>query len=239
MAWTHKVYSWEFWEPGKIHIKTAEEWMGGKRKGMVTIIEEVAIHSKKRRIRGVLLLCDCGKQFVRPLNMVKNVREPSCGCVRPLSGRHKITHGAKKGGYKEPEYSSWSGAKRRCTATQDAAYHYYGGRGIKFCDRWMNSYQNFIEDMGKKPDPTYTLDRIDCDGDYSPENCRWASKVTQGRNRRNVVWIEVAGQKVTAKGFMELTLLSEFKIRDFLKKGMTGDEIVRHMYGVLGKLIKT
>lgn len=87
-----------------------------------------------------------------------------------------------------PEHNSWSAMKQRCLNPNSGFYYNYGGRGIKICDRWLGVYgfQHFLEDMGEKPNPKseYSIDRIDPDGDYCPENCRWADKWTQSANRK-------------------------------------------------------
>ena len=74
--------------------------------------------------------------------------------------------------------------KDRCYNQNNPAYHNYGGRGIKVCDRWLHSFGNFLDDMGKRPDSSYSLDRIDNNGDYEPDNCRWTTSEEQGRNQR-------------------------------------------------------
>lgn len=74
---------------------------------------------------------------------------------------------------------------RRCTDRQYTSYHNYGGRGIKVCDRWLESFENFLNDIGERPSKEHSIDRINNDGDYKPDNCRWATAKEQGRNKRN------------------------------------------------------
>jgi hypothetical protein len=83
------------------------------------------------------------------------------------------------------EYAAWGAMIQRCTNPKHPRFKYYGARGISVCDRWRHSFQNFIDDMGFKPTPELTLDRIDTDGDYEPSNCRWATWAVQRSNRRD------------------------------------------------------
>lgn len=85
------------------------------------------------------------------------------------------------------EYSAWVNMRSRCRYSGNPEYHNYGGRGIKVCDRWLESFSNFLEDMGPKPKRHLSLDRVDNDGPYSPENCRWADDFTQHRNTRKAL----------------------------------------------------
>ena len=93
-------------------------------------------------------------------------------------------HGQKRQGKQTPEHRAWMAMKTRCMNPNAINYADYGFRGIQVCARWLESFENFYEDMGDKPGPDYTLDRIDPYGDYTPENCRWADKTTQALNTK-------------------------------------------------------
>lgn len=99
-----------------------------------------------------------------------------------LTGQRNKTHG-ESGYSRTPEYRSWEAMKYRCLTRTSKHWPLYGGRGITVCKKWMN-YENFLTDMGRKPDPTYTIDRINNDKGYYPGNCQWASKKQQANNRR-------------------------------------------------------
>lgn len=103
------------------------------------------------------------------------------------NGDVNIVQKRRDGQTEHPLYNTYGGMKKRCLQENDKDYPRYGGRGIKICDRWLgvDGFFNFVDDMGERPEG-YTLDRIDSEGDYSPENCRWADINTQGLNKRNV-----------------------------------------------------
>lgn len=104
-----------------------------------------------------------------------------------------------KGKTKTPEYQSWCSMNQRCNNPNDPKFSYYGGRGIKVCQRWTD-FANFFADMGARPEGT-TLDRINADMGYTPENCRWATKRQQQNNLRSNVFIEMDGERLTLKGW--------------------------------------
>jgi hypothetical protein len=107
----------------------------------------------------------------------------------PTAGRTNVLHGeVGRGGAGErrpsPEYSAWQAMKNRCLNKRCGDFRYYGGRGISVCARWRNNFPAFLEDMGRRPSPRHTLDRKNTNGHYSSQNCRWATRAEQSRNRR-------------------------------------------------------
>jgi hypothetical protein len=88
------------------------------------------------------------------------------------------------GGTRSREFNTWKGMQRRCYLQSAAGFKNYGGRGIAVCDRWLHSFENFLADMGCKPSPKHSIDRINNDGNYEPGNCRWATAKEQRQNRR-------------------------------------------------------
>ena len=104
-----------------------------------------------------------------------------------MNNKHNVTHGHTRragGRHTSPTYNSWQGMRQRCTNMKCHAYKNYGGRGIKVCERWSNSFVAFLEDMGERPEGK-TLGRIDNDGDYVSSNCRWENPAQQSRNQRH------------------------------------------------------
>lgn len=134
--------------------------------------------------------CDCGGNTLAEGNALKNGHTTSCGCARINA---LTTHGKTK----TPEYRAWTSMRCRCYRTRDISYPRYGALGIRVCDRWLHSFENFLADMGERPGTGYSLDRIDSKGDYCPENCRWATSSTQARNRRSSRFVSFNGRTQT------------------------------------------
>lgn len=118
--------------------------------------------------------CECGTQCVVQYNNLKSGHTKSCGC---LAGTHKRSNTV--------EYKTWNNIKSRCYNPNSTGYEYYGGRGIQMCDRWLESFPTFLRDIGDRPEGKYTVERLDVDGDYGPDNCVWASYKEQGNNKSN------------------------------------------------------
>ena len=123
-------------------------------------------------------LCKCGGTIDVISSSLNSGLTQSCGCLYDeIKGKQRLTHGKSN----DPTYNSWLAMKQRCYYSKHEYFSLYGGRGIKVCDRWINSFENFLEDMGEKPE-NLTLDRKDVNGDYCKENCRWVSNSLQGYN---------------------------------------------------------
>jgi len=158
--------------------------------------------------RGTYWYCDCScgtRDYVTTSQSLRKGSKGgarSCGCIsRELSavriGQQSRTHGETKledGKQTEtPEYRAWKSIKTRCHNQRYKQFKDYGGRGIKVCSRWRESFTAFLQDMGRKPSPAHSIERRDTDGDYEPGNCYWATDEEQRRNKRTTVLITIEG----------------------------------------------
>jgi hypothetical protein len=158
--------------------------------------------------------CDCGIERNVAESSLISGRSTSCGCFhKEVTANLFTTHG----GSRSPEYSSWQNMLSRCLYSCTPKYYLYGGRGIKVCERW-SKFENFLEDMGKKP-RGHTLDRIDSNKNYDPENCRWATPTTQARNTSRNHFITINGDSKCVHEWAEIYGIQAGMIFGRLKRG--------------------
>ncbi len=150
--------------------------------------------------------CICGEIKELQDYKVRSNHTKSCGCLRnegPPKGLR-----TKHGKHKTAEYAVWHHMKQRCYDKNYPSYSEWGGRGIKVCERWRESFENFLADMGERPSKDHSIDRKDNDGDYEPGNCRWATRQQQHRNKRNTRSLTLDGETKTIGEWAEVTGLS-------------------------------
>lgn len=189
----------------------------GQRFGKLTVS-----HRADNRYSGQAFwacICDCGAATETNTARLISGRTKSCGCIgRNAAYRH--------GMHNTTEYRIWQQAKERCHNPRKASFQRYGARGVFMIDRWRNDFVEFYTDMGRRPSLNHSLDRIDNEGPYSPENCRWATNEVQYRNRRQTVWIEFQGETLCAKdwcrryGLDEATFAARLKRKWPLEKAL-------------------
>lgn len=186
----------------------------GRRFGRYTVIAQAPGRAGKTVWR---CRCDCGNERSVTATTLKRGQTMSCGCLRPsLIAESRRTHGMRK----SPEYRNWLRMRERCEDEKCPAFLDYGGRGIRVCERWQD-FALFFADVGPRPSPRHSLDRIDNDRGYEPGNVRWATAKEQQRNRRNNAVLTYAGRTACLAEWAESTRLPAYLIRRRIVRGMS------------------
>ena len=209
--------------------------MIGRKFGRLTVIAE----SSQRGNRGQLkyeCICDCGKKTTAMGEALRRRKILSCGCLqRERASEANKTHGGccsgeNKRGY-DKLYPIWQGMKDRCFNPNNTEYRHYGGRGITVCDEWLDyvNFRNFMLSVGfdpSAPSKQCTIERIDVNGNYCPENCTVIPLSEQSNNRTCTVWITANGKTMTITQWTRELGVSESMIIQRIKRGMTPEEAV-------------
>lgn len=171
--------------------------------------------------------CHCGKLFSLRGTQIKAGTTKSCGCFVAENGRKQLH---RHGHYYKPEYSTWKRMRERCLNPECRDYPEYGGRGIKICERWMNDFEAFYQDMGQMPSSRHSIDRIDFNGNYAPENCRWATPKEQSNNTRRNLFYDYCGRKMTLSEVCDLEKLDYKRIYHLVRtKGLKVEDAVARL----------
>lgn len=190
----------------------------------------VVLHRDRTKPKGHawwMCLCKCGNFHSVKSYDLRTGQTKSCGCMRAtinisMAQQHNVVHGLRN----SPEYNVWRAMKKRCSLKSSQGYQRYGGRGITVCDEWENSFQAFYRDMGPRPSPSHSIDRIDNDKGYSPENCRWATIYDQANNKSNNVLLTYQGEKRTLAQCAQALNLPRARLYKRRDAGWSDDEIL-------------
>lgn len=192
--------------------------MGKKRIDMIhqrfdkLIVVENIYESNVKLAKKVKCICDCGNSRIVVSRLLRIGMVKDCGC-EILRKRKFLSH---------PLFNTWKDMIQRCYLKSAQFYQNYGGRGITVCDRWKDKkrgLENFINDIGEKPSNKHSLDRIDNNGDYSPENCRWATIKEQCRNRTSNRFLTYKGETKCVAEWCEILNISNTTLFGRLRKG--------------------
>lgn len=201
----------------------------GRRFGRLVALHDVGGDASGARIWQCH--CDCGLLTNARVSHLINARIRSCGCLsreESANRMHRLAfvHGDCAGGHVSPEYHTWRNMISRCYNPRTRRYDNYGGRGVTVCMRWRNSFANFLADVGRRPSPQHSLDRIRTLGNYKPSNVRWATRSEQQRNRTCNHLLTVGRRTQTIAAWAEDTGINYTTIHERICRGWTAKRAV-------------
>ena len=202
----------------------------GKQFGRITVLSRAENRGKQTYW---LCQCSCGaKKEICAYNLTKGLTK-SCGCLSAeMIGNRSRTHGMTE----THEYQIWLGMKARCHTETNSAYRYYGAKGVKVCDAWLNSFEQFLADMGEAPEGM-SIERIDVSGDYERANCKWATQEEQANNKTNNRFITWRGKTLTAAQWGREVGLRSHTILRRLRDGWSVDRTLTIKNGNTGAML--
>lgn len=187
----------------------------GQKFGRLTVIKRVEKQNKTRSAYW-LCQCECGNTTIVSSPNLKNKHAMSCDCLQQESRlTHSITHGLTK----TRIYKIYLGMKKRCYNKNYFQFQYYGGKGIRICDEWLNNFKSFYDwSIANNYNDTLTIDRINSNGNYCPENCRWVDKYVQANNKKTNKLITYNNETHTMKEWSKITGLTYSTIQHRLDR---------------------
>lgn len=217
--------------------------MGGKRIsagdkfGRLTVVEMTYKESKSGRRRAFwVCVCDCGGSNTVDSGNLRNGNTRWCSlCASKFKSSHRRKHGhsqhADGRNKATKEYSTWSGMKGRCLNKKDTRYFDYGGRGISICREWIDSFESFLSDMGVAPSADHQIDRIDNNGNYEPDNCKWASRTENSNNKRNNYNLTINGETKTLANWEKFSGINQSTIKRRVTREWSSDKLLLPVSG--------
>lgn len=195
----------------------------GKRFGRLVVVSRA--ENDKRGQSRWRCLCDCGTEKTVTGSHLKNGNTKSCGCLhKEIAANTKLSHGGKH----TPLYVTWCNMKQRCNNKNASYYYCYGGRGIKVCDEWENSFETFRDwALANGYEDGLTIDRLNNDGNYEPSNCKWSTQKEQSRHRRNNINLTIGGITKTLVEWSEIFHLPYGTLYERYCKGWRGIKLVQ------------
>lgn len=196
--------------------------LSGQKFGKLTVISYAETRNRKPFWH---CLCDCGTLKKLRSDHFQSGNTTSCGCAHIQACKEfpkHITHG--KG--HTPEYKIYHKIKQRCHNPNNPSYKNYGGRGIIMCERWYQSFPSFLEDMGTRPSPNHTIERVNNDGLYDPQNCIWATRKVQSRNQRKTIRLIIHNKQASLMEWAEIADIPPHAIRARLMRGWDAEKAV-------------
>lgn len=204
-----------------MHFNTMD--LSGETFGRLTVLNKAANVSGRVAWE---CQCECGRRCIAIAHLLRSGGTRSCGCLRVETSTNRMTaHGYAKKGAVAPEHKVWTGMLKRCDEKNSDRYERYAGRGITVCDRWRN-FQNFIDDMGPRPSPKHSIDRINNDGNYEPGNCRWATQREQVENSTTAKIFTVDGRSQSISAWAREVGVNATTISSRLKRGLPFEQAI-------------
>lgn len=187
--------------------------LSGQSFGKLTVISYSHTENKRALWK---CICQCGNSHIAIGKYLICGDTKSCGCEQ---NKFFITKHSEAGLNRSKEYRTWKSMKTRCLNKHSKEYKRYGGRGIKICQSWIDSFESFLYDMGRAPSPNHSLDRMDNNGDYNFFNCRWATSKEQNNNSSNCNFITMNGKTLSVAAWAESYNVSYIMVYKRLMRG--------------------